>query len=356
MVLVAGPPVPVGSFILLSRPPEWGEVMIGAFTDNYSHAVCKTTNSIGDAWMRLPTSAAHWERRAPAGIPDGDINWVCTPPTGATQWRPGVAEIPNICAMASEYPRCEWAIGGDHRGWCWIFWTSSRRRRCFGRGGRAGSWRGEPGRCAFSRPSGTGGSAGFAAVGCEPRGSLQCVKEEQEEGSQEVQEGFKEEEKEEEGQEAFREQLQQQQFIQQQHLQVPEFKEFLGRQKEQHGKDRSVSCSDLTHVDALKLKRKGDLLAFASRHPGALTAHFLAGVYSRLSKGSLTRTGQLRDVSVGDLRPQGGGHPGRSAGLHQPKRDSIQSAKQKGGSWEKAEAVDTRKSLASSGMLALTNA
>lgn len=222
MVLVAGPPVPVGSFILLSRPPEWGEVMIGAFTDNYSHAVCKTTNSIGDAWMRLPTSAAHWERRAPAGIPDGDINWVCTPPTGATQWRPGVAEIPNICAMASEYPRCEWAIGGDHRGWCWIFWTSSRRRRCF--------------RCAFSRPSGTGGSAGFAAVGCEPRGSLQCVKEEQEEGSQEVQEGFKEEEKEEEGQEAFREQLQQQQFIQQQHSRSRSSRSSSGDRKSSTGR------------------------------------------------------------------------------------------------------------------------
>lgn len=150
----------------------------------------------------------------------------------------------------------------------------------------------------------------------------------------------------------------------------------------EHGKDRAVSYSDLTHVDALKLKRKGDLLAFASKNPGALTAHFLAGVYSRLSKGSLTRTGQLRDVSVTSWAHQFSGlteirdlkevvtlaevldsinrkEIARALDIICQRIIAIQSAKQKGGSWEKAEAVeliDTRKSLASSGMLALTNA
>ena len=148
------------------------------------------------------------------------------------------------------------------------------------------------------------------------------------------------------------------------------------------GKDKKVSFAHLSHVDGLKLKKKGDLVVFAAKNPGALTAHFLAGVYARLSKGTITRTSQLRDVSVAQWAHQ-------YAGLTEV-RDikevltlaevldavnrkevataldvlcqrilAIQAAKQKGGSWEKAEQielVDSRKTLASSSMLALTNA
>ena len=58
------------------------------------------------------------------------------------------------------------------------------------------------------------------------------------------------------------------------------------------GKDKKVSYAHLTHVDGLKLKKKGDLVVFAAKNPGALTAHFLGGVYAS------TGTSQLRDVSV----------------------------------------------------------
>ena len=51
------------------------------------------------------------------------------------------------------------------------------------------------------------------------------------------------------------------------------------------GRDRRVSYEDLAHVDGLKWKKKGDLIAFAMKNPGALTGHFLAGVYARLSEG-----------------------------------------------------------------------
>jgi len=95
------------------------------------------------------------------------------------------------------------------------------------------------------------------------------------------------------------------------------------------GRDKGVSYTDLNHVEQLKLKKKGDLISFAARHPGALTAHFLAGVYARLSKGTTSRTSQLREVSVASWAHQFSGLT--RCGM-------------------------SRRSLASSSMLALTNA
>ena len=146
-------------------------------------------------------------------------------------------------------------------------------------------------------------------------------------------------------------------------------------------KDKKVPLSSLTHVDQLKLKKRGDLVSFAARHPGALTAHFLASVYSRLSKGSLTRSSQLRQVSVAAWAQQFSGltevrdmkevvtlaeildavnreEISQALDVLCQRILAIQAAKQKGGTWEKAEAielVDNRKSLASTSMLALTN-
>ena len=51
-------------------------------------------------------------------------------------------------------------------------------------------------------------------------------------------------------------------------------------------------------VDKEKFKRKGELIAYATKHPGALTAHFLASIFARLSKGRVERSAQLREASV----------------------------------------------------------
>jgi len=146
-------------------------------------------------------------------------------------------------------------------------------------------------------------------------------------------------------------------------------------------KDRRVEQGDLTHVDMLKFKKRGDLVAFAARHPGALTAHFLAGVYQRLSKGTLNRSSQLREPSVTAWAHQFSGLTEirdikevvtLSEALDAVNRReiaqamdilcqrilAIQAGKTKGGSWERAEAIElvnNTKTLASSSMLALTN-
>eukprot|EP00973_Karenia_brevis_P033286 4592617-Karenia_brevis.AAC.1 len=54
----------------------------------------------------------------------------------------------------------------------------------------------------------------------------------------------------------------------------------------------------------MKFKKRGDLVAFAAKHPGALSGYFLAGVYSRLSKGMATKASDLNRVSVSQWASQ----------------------------------------------------
>lgn len=123
---------------------------------------------------------------------------------------------------------------------------------------------------------------------------------------------------------------------------------------------------------------KGDLLAFAAKSPGALTAHFLASVYARLSKGTLSRSSQLREASAASWAHQFSGlsevrdlkevltlceildninrrEIARALDILCQRIVAIQAAKAKGGSWEKAESLEltnTQKTLAPSSMLA----
>eukprot|EP00439_Symbiodinium_sp_Y106_P038441 s3251_g4.t1 len=119
----------------------------------------------------------------------------------------------------------------------------------------------------------------------------------------------------------------------------------------------------MAHVDGLKWKKKGDLIAFAAKHPGALTAHFLAKAYARLSKGTLSRSSQLREASVAAWAHQFTGlteirdikrvltpaeildsvnrrEIARALDILCQRIQAIQAAKMKSGSWEKAEAIE----------------
>jgi len=134
-------------------------------------------------------------------------------------------------------------------------------------------------------------------------------------------------------------------------------------------------------VDAQKFKRKGELLAYATKHPGALSAHFLASIYARLSKGRMTKSSQLREANVVQWASQHSGlteirdvrevltlaeamdcinrrEISRAMDVLAQRILAIQQAKRKGGSWEKAECIElipSGNALASSSMLALTN-
>jgi len=147
------------------------------------------------------------------------------------------------------------------------------------------------------------------------------------------------------------------------------------------GKDRAVSAAEQMKLEQVKFKKKGDLLTFAAKHPGALSGFFLAGVYAKLSKGlMLTRSKQLRAASVAAWVDRAGltgvrdvrevltlGYVmdciskkelAQAMDILAQRILAIQSAKRKGGTWERAEMLEltptSGAAMAPGGMLQLT--
>ena len=128
-----------------------------------------------------------------------------------------------------------------------------------------------------------------------------------------------------------------------------------------------MTAGDLARMDAEKFKgQRSALLTFAAKHPGALTAHFLSQVRSRLKgpAGRMTQTRHLRDCSV--LEWAQSGHAGvteirdlrevytLSTILDAVNRDDLSqamdvlvmrlhalaAAKRKGGTWDAAQKLE----------------
>ena len=72
-------------------------------------------------------------------------------------------------------------------------------------------------------------------------------------------------------------------------------------------KTEKVTPQQLNKIESMKSKRKGDLVSFAASHPGALGAFFLAGVYAYMHKGMITKSSQLRDLSLSSCAAQSTG-------------------------------------------------
>ena len=133
------------------------------------------------------------------------------------------------------------------------------------------------------------------------------------------------------------------------------------------GRNRSVLPGDLEKVDAIRLKgQRAELLSFAAKRPGALAAHFLAAVRSRMKgpTGSVRETKELRDVSLTDWVQKGGStlteirdvrevttlaaicdaiqadRLEEAMDLITMRIHALQSAKAKGGSWDKAQKLE----------------
>ena len=140
------------------------------------------------------------------------------------------------------------------------------------------------------------------------------------------------------------------------------------------GKSKDISVSKRGLLDEHKLQNRTALLAFAMRHPGALTAHFLNVVHLRLSKGIPSNTRDLAKVSVAqwaekyteltelrDLREVqtlaecfdrlNRGEVEACADIIVQRIQAIRVAKKKGGTWEKAESLELITSGGSGGSL-----
>ena len=349
--------------------------------------------------MRLSQVAADGTRRAPPGVDDQRSNWVCTPPGGAQQWRPAAAELANVTVEANlilaQYRANPGAwminqpgVSGDLQP------LGVHQPGPIGPGGAGGGGAlapGSPGGAALGVGGGSPSQSAdqlaqlkalesavsqLQAIALSPSHSNRSRDKDK---SKKKKKRKKKHKKKRSGSSSSSTSSSRSRSGGSSSVSSGEKKKPLRWKID--AKDKKVPLSSLTHVDQLKLKKRGDLVSFAARHPGALTAHFLASVYSRLSKGSLTRSSQLRQVSVAAWAQQFSGltevrdmkevvtlaeildavnreEISQALDVLCQRILAIQAAKQKGGTWEKAEAielVDNRKSLASTSMLALTN-
>lgn len=129
------------------------------------------------------------------------------------------------------------------------------------------------------------------------------------------------------------------------------------------GHNRPVDPRSLSKLETVRFKRRGELLAYAATHPGALTGGFLAAVHQRCGLGAVRESKQLRNVSVrtwaareagvNELRDQREvatlaaildhvnlGEIEQALDVLVQRIQSIQLAKQKGSSWEKSERIE----------------
>jgi len=149
-----------------------------------------------------------------------------------------------------------------------------------------------------------------------------------------------------------------------------------------HGKNKKVKGSQVRKLETEKFKAHGDVLGFASKHPGAFSGFFLAMIHQKVSQGQLSQTKQLARVpltqwaaaSTGltELRDQREVQTLALAMELISRRElasvmdvlamriqAIQSAKAKNGSWEKASKAELIMQAgvpsAASGLLKLTS-
>ena len=130
------------------------------------------------------------------------------------------------------------------------------------------------------------------------------------------------------------------------------------------GASRSVSSKQVNAVDLLKFKKRGDLINFAAKAPGALTAHFINACRMKMGYGAIERSGQLRSMSLAtfaqsshhgltEVRDQHEVLTLMTAMDHINKKElskamdvlsmrvcALQRAKSKGGSWERAQQIE----------------
>ena len=409
----------IGTFAVVERPPHHDEVFVVGHGPGQGEILTRTTSEDGGEWIWavvLPV-AGHMSasvmvgaasRRPPHGVGADAVNWVCTPPNAGAKWFPTAAESQQVIRDGAVLLQ-QLQIAG----------AGSYPVNAAGTAGRL-----EPVPLPVAMPvapanvgapgaGAAGGAAGVAGLGLQGQGaaggdatsqldlrSLEAaVKQLQALSLAESRKDKKDRKK---GKKSKKKKKSHKKDKKKKKRRGSSSSSSSSRSRSRSssssssssdsssgkplrwkdkGKSKRVSYDDLSHVDGLKWKKKGDLVAFASKHPGALTAHFLAGVYARLSKGTLSRSSQLREASVAAWAHQFTGlteirdlkevltlaeildsvnrrEIERAMDILCQRILAIQAAKMKGGSWEKAEAIElvnTQKSLASTSMLALTN-
>ena len=315
MAAVAAPAYQPGTFLLVSRPPDWDEIWVAGVSVDGSDLIGRTSAADGSAWMwtvvrpvALSVAApvlGGGARRAPAGIPQGAVNWICVPPACDQQWNPDVVEVVALTQEAHRFVAhmqanpgaftCNQAgVGGA------LLVEAVMPAPAMAPGGAGvGAGLGNPGAVGLGLPAAGGGpSPSNAELKALEAAVTQLQQLALDKDDKKKKDKDKDRRRKKSRKKSKKSKKKKKKSKRSSSSRSSSSRSSRSRSRSssstsssssgkgkplkwrEHGKDQKVSYSDLAHVDQLRLKKRGDLLAFAAKSPGALTAHFLAGIYA----------------------------------------------------------------------------
>lgn len=388
-------------FLLTERSGEWDEVWVAGVVPDTTTLIARSTVEDGSDWLWTllkcevgflkPPSGVGAARTAPAGVGVDSVNWICAPDHIHQKWNPTAGEMATLKQEAALLGMQLKAIGIQDaqvtvpgRGMSLIPLVLQPAANVVS----AQVPRGDPGALGPGNQGGGGGDAfnlqSLSEVIQELKDMAKKSKDEdklKKRSHKKKKKTDKKKKKKKRRGSSTSSSRSSRSRSSQSSSRASSSRSSGPLQWKAKAKDRKVKFEEIHAVDREKFKRKGELMAYATKHPGALTAHFLASIYARLSKGRVERSSQLREASVVAWAAQ---HSGlsevrdvrevltlaeamdsinrkeieRAMDILAQRILAIQQAKRKGGSWDKAEAIELipgGTSLASSSMLALTN-
>ena len=322
MVPAGVAPNVVGQFVLLARGAEYDEILICASVPQHAEHVGLTTTADGSSWawvvVRLaagnhviPVASPAHVRVPPAGVPDHMVNWMCVPPAAHVKWTCGLAEFPGLMEEARQIAARvvqdglapgHIAAGQPAAALPTLMYPVTSMGAGAGLlpvGGNAGVVAG-----GVANP-GAAGALGFNAQ--EPQTTpdelarlMEGIKLEIGRAKGETDKKAKKKKKKDKSKKSKKKKR-------------GSSSSSSGRSRSgsssssasedflrwrQEGKTKRVKPEELRRLEAQRFKARGELLTFAAKHPGALSAYFLSMVHQKLLHGSVTKTSQLRKVNV----------------------------------------------------------
>ncbi|CAL1171994.1 unnamed protein product [Cladocopium goreaui] len=288
-----------GSFIVVARDGEWDEALLVCHNEG-SEWLCYSTDPSGTRfiWVLIRMTLGNFRivegrdgyRVAPPGIVPGNVNWMCDPGNLAAKWSPSPGLLVNLCSegrIIMDIVKAEVQPPTRHiAGSSGDFVELIRAAQA-------------PAPAQAQQPAVQAGQAvGAAGIGPPAvRDSMELQKlaevvnslrSEIEEGKSKKKKGKKRRNK---GRK--RSSSSNSSSSSSRSSSSSSFVKW-----KMNGKSRKVSAVSMGKVDTKKFKKRSDLLIFAAKHPGALTANFINALRQKLMKGGIVRTSQLRDIEM----------------------------------------------------------
>ena len=295
-----------GSFILIAKDGEWDEALLVCHNEG-SEWLCYSTDPSGARfiWVLIRMTLGNFRmvegrdgnRLAPPGVPPGNVNWMCDPGNLAVKWSPTPGLLVNLCAegrtimdivKADVQPPTR-HIAGSSGEFVELIKTPQAQPQ------QQHQQQQQQQQQALAQPAQAAVAAGIGPPALRDSMELQkladvvnSLRSEIEEGKVKKKKGKKKRSK---GRK--RSSSSNSSSDSSRSSSSSSFVKW-----KMNGKSRKVSAVNMGKVDTKKFKKRSDLLIFAAKHPGALTANFINALRQKLMKGGIVRTSQLRDIEM----------------------------------------------------------